>query len=74
VDLLKRGPERLGCETPLWTCWRVAHLIEKEFGVSYHDGHVWKVLRALHWSVQRPAATVMAFQLKWYCSTGSFPT
>lgn len=54
VQLLQKGPQRLGYETPLWTCWRVAHLIEKEFGVSYHAGHVWKLLRALHWSVQRP--------------------
>ena len=59
VELLKRGPERLGYETPLWTCWRVAHLIEKEFGVTYHAGHVWKVLRALHWSVQRPVGRAL---------------
>jgi hypothetical protein len=32
----------------------VAHLIEQEFGVSYHAGHVWKLLRGLNWSVQRP--------------------
>jgi hypothetical protein len=24
----------------------VAHLIEKEFGVRYYAGHVWKLLRA----------------------------
>jgi transposase len=27
---LKRGPERLGYETGLWTSWRVADLIERE--------------------------------------------
>lgn len=32
---LLAGPERLGYETPLWTCPRVAHLIEQEFGVHY---------------------------------------
>ena len=53
VELLKKGPERLGYETPLWTCWRVAHLIEKEFEVKYHRGHVWKV-DDLGWSCQRP--------------------
>jgi enediyne biosynthesis protein E4 len=26
-----------------WTCPRVAHLIESQFGVVYHPGHVWKV-------------------------------
>lgn len=52
--LLLRGPERLGYETPLWTCPRVAHLIEQEFGVRYHEGHVWKILVSLNWSPQRP--------------------
>ena len=52
--LLIAGPERLGYETPLWTCPRVAHLIEQEFDVCYHEGHVWKVLVGLGWSPQRP--------------------
>jgi hypothetical protein len=41
-------------ETPLWTCPRVAHLIEQEFGVRYHEDHVWKILVSLRWSPQRP--------------------
>jgi transposase len=53
-SLLLDGPEQLGYETPLWTCPRVAHLIEREFGVRYHPGHVWKLLIALGWSPQRP--------------------
>jgi transposase len=52
--LLVQGPERLGYETPLWTCPRVAHLIEQEFEVRYHEGHVWKILVGLGWSPQRP--------------------
>jgi transposase len=53
-ELLLRGPESLGYETPLWTCARVAHLIDDESGVQYHPGHVWKVLSDLGWSCQRP--------------------
>jgi transposase len=53
-ELLLKGPERLGYETPLWSCPRVAHLIEQQFGVRYHEGHVWKVLVSLGWSPQRP--------------------
>jgi len=53
-DLLLGGPEKLGYETPLWTCARVAHLIEQEFGIPYHRGHVWKILDDLGWSCQRP--------------------
>jgi transposase len=32
----------------------VAHLIQQEFGVRYHEGHVWKILVSLGWSPQRP--------------------
>jgi transposase len=46
-ELLLQGPEKLGYETPLWTCARVAHLIENEFRVEYHPGHVWKILNDL---------------------------
>ena len=53
-QLLLQGPERMGYETPLWTSQRVAQLIEEEFGIGYHAGHVWKILRGLGWSCQRP--------------------
>src|SRR6202521_3323922 len=56
---LKRGPQALGYETRLWTANRVAHLIEQESGVSYHPGHVWKILRRLGWSCQRPAGRAL---------------
>ena len=59
TERLLEGPERLGYETPLWTCPRVAHLIEQEFGVSYHAGHVWKLLRQLNWSPQRPVGRAL---------------
>ena len=56
---LLEGPEKLGYETPLWTCHRVGHLIQEEFGVRYHPGHVWKVLRQLNWSPQRPVGRAL---------------
>ena len=52
--LLLEGPEAHGFPTPLWSCPRVARLIRQRFGVRYHEGHVWKLLRALNWSPQRP--------------------
>jgi hypothetical protein len=33
----------------------VAKLIERLTGVRYHPGHVWKILGALHGTLQRPA-------------------
>jgi transposase len=56
---LKGGPEALGYETSLWTSWRVAHLIEEECGVKYHPGHVWRILRQLGWSCQRPTGRAL---------------
>jgi transposase len=59
VELLKQEPERLDYETPLWTCGRVAHLIEKNFELDYHPGHVWRILRQLKWSVQQPVGRAL---------------
>ena len=59
VARLLEGPEKLGYETPLWSCDRVAHLIQEEFDVQYHSGHVWKILRQLNWSPQRPAGRAL---------------
>jgi transposase len=51
---LLQGAPAHGFATDLWTLPRVATLIERLTGVRFHPGHVWYLLRALHWSVQRP--------------------
>jgi transposase len=56
---LERGPEALGYETGLWTLARIAELIEQKCGVHYHPGHIWKILRRLKWSVQRPVGRAL---------------
>lgn len=56
---LERGAEALGYGTGLWTTGRVAELIEQEFGIRYHPGHVWRVLRKLGWSCQRPTGRAL---------------
>ncbi len=53
---LIEGPQAHGFTAALWTLPRVARLIERQTGVRYHEGHVWKILRgALGFSLQRPA-------------------
>jgi transposase len=52
--LLLRGALAAGFDSDLWTCPRVAHLIRERFGVDYHPAHVWKLLRKLGWSCQKP--------------------
>jgi transposase len=56
---LKRGPEVLGYATSLWTSQRVAHLIEQECGVRYTATHVWRLLKQLGWSCQRPVGRAL---------------
>jgi len=52
---LEKGPKANGFPTELWTLARVAEVIDKVTGVKYHPGHVWRVLRQMGWSRQRPA-------------------
>lgn len=52
--MLLRGPTRHGWATELWTCPRVAALIERRFGVRYDDSGVWHLLNRLGWSCQKP--------------------
>jgi transposase len=58
-ERLKRGAEALGYETNLWTLERVAELVERDFGVKYHAGHVSWLLKKLGWSCQRPTGRAL---------------
>jgi transposase len=53
-EFLGHGPEAYGFHGQVWTCARVAKVIEEEFGVSYHKDHVGCLLRELHWTPQMP--------------------
>jgi len=52
---LLKGARANGYTTELWTLQRVAEVIGRITGVQYHPGHVWKILRKLGWTRQRPA-------------------
>ena len=52
---LLRGPRAHGYATDLWTCPRVGAVIRRLFGIEYSDCHVWKLLRKMGWTRQRPA-------------------
>ncbi len=54
-EALRLGPRAHGFNTELWTLPRVAAVIKRATRVEYHPGHVWRVLRAMGWSLQRPA-------------------
>lgn len=52
--LLERGAESFGFRGDLWTCPRVAKMIECELGVKYHPAHVSRILKELGWTPQKP--------------------
>jgi len=54
LTLLAKGAEAYGFLGEVWTTKRVASVIRKEFGVSYHPAHVSRLLRFIGWSVQKP--------------------
>src|SRR3954468_2692259 len=54
-ELLERGARAHGFRGEVWTCERVAEVIRREFGVSYHPAHVSRMVRALGLSLQKPS-------------------
>lgn len=54
IKILLKGPRKAGYRTDLWTCPRVAQVVCQTFGVEYHPAHVWKILRELGWTCQKP--------------------
>ena len=53
-DILDSGPVAYGLDSGVWTSPMIAWVIEEEFHVSYHPGHVRRLLYDLDFSVQRP--------------------
>ena len=58
-DIVESGPIAYGFTTGVWTSPLLQHVIADEFGVSYHPGHVRKLLKALGCSVQRPTTRLV---------------
>ena len=53
-DIIDSGPVAYGFSSGVWTSPMIARVIAEEFAISYHAGHVRKVLKAMGFSVQRP--------------------
>ena len=52
--VLERGAEAYGFRGQVWTCKRVAEVIRRTFGVTYHPAHVNRLLHAR--APQRPTS------------------
>jgi transposase len=51
---LLKGAKANGFSTDLWTCSRIAELIERRYGVRYHVDHIPRLMASLGWSCQKP--------------------
>jgi transposase len=54
VQRLMKGAKANGFATNLWTCPRIAELIEQRYGVHYHVDHIPRLMASLGWSCQKP--------------------
>jgi transposase len=59
ADLLDSGPVAYGLNTGVWTSPLIAQMIAEEFDVTYHPGHVRRLLKQLDFSVQRPTTKLV---------------
>jgi len=54
LKLLREGALSHGFPTDLWTLKRIAAVIRREFGITFHRSHVQRILVAEKWSCQIP--------------------
>ncbi len=73
LTLLTTSAEEHGAIGERWTGKRVAALIKREFGVTYHPEYIPRLLRSLGWTPQQPVqhatqrdeAKTTAFTAEW---------
>lgn len=54
ADIIDSGPVAYGFPGGVWTSPMITKIIQEEFGLNYHPGHVRKILSQIGFSVQRP--------------------
>ena len=54
LKLLLKGAMANGYQTELWTTARIAEIIQKNFGITYHRDHIGRLMASLGWSYQKP--------------------
>src|SRR6266853_1884742 len=58
-EFLWHGAEAYGFRGNVWTCARIAQVIQWEFDVSYHKDHVSRLLKDLDWTPQIPITSAI---------------
>jgi transposase len=72
-DIIDSGPIAYGLVTGVWTSPLISEIIDWEFNIKYHPGHVRKLLQEFGFSVQSPkrllAAADKEKRTKWITET-----
>lgn len=55
AELLTRGPRAFGYDNELWSLPRVRDVVGKEFDIWVSTVDIWRLLRSMNWSPQKPA-------------------
>ena len=50
--LLLKSPKDYGFFT--WDKWSIKSLIKQEFGVDYHENYIWRIMRCINYTSQKP--------------------
>jgi transposase len=53
-DILDAGAEANGFEGAVWTQGRVRQVIQEQFGMSYSERHIGRILRQMGYTLQKP--------------------
>ena len=53
-DIIDSGPIAYGYTSAVWSSIMIRDVIQNEFSVKYHPGHVRKLLHKMNFSVQKP--------------------
>jgi transposase len=53
-DIIDSGPIAYGYTSAIWSSIMIRDIIQNEFSVVYHAGHVRKLLHKMNFSVQKP--------------------
>jgi transposase len=56
---LLKGARAAGYANDLWTCPRIARVIEAHCHVKYEQSGVWRLMRGMGWSPQKPERRAM---------------
>lgn len=51
--ILKKDPSEYGFF--LWNKWSIQSIIEQEFSISYHENYIYKIMKCINFTSQKPA-------------------